>query len=268
MTAALRIVAPHETRTPVAPSTPSVPKGRESGIAPRFNPDPVALALSGVGLDLAELSVRVTSADERDPQSRDALRAAWTCWSESQRALLEEVGKDPSIPSDEFTRQDQWLTVRYGKECMGVAAFRWLDLDLPYFEEDSYFRVWPEDARRAIRAIGSKVCLVSNVAVARAWRGRFGAFNVKSLLVGLGIQHFNESDADLIVATMRNMRGMNKVTYHFGATPLVVGLTHPTYGEEIDLITVVKRPDEERFPHDLNGDLTRIVWRDQKEETS
>ena len=78
---------------------------------------------------------------------------------------------------------------------------------------------WSAEARDRILAEGGLACVCSNLTVASRWRGAVAGLSVKELLLGLSVERFLASDADVMLGTPRNDRNMNGLGYRLGATP-------------------------------------------------
>ena len=161
------------------------------------------------------------------------LGAAYQCWSEVWKQTFTELEGRSALPSDDFTRQDEVGALFHGYDCIALFFSRRLDLRSPLAQDDSYFSVWPKEAREAACARGSRVWVSSNITIHPSWR-KPANFSLSRLICALIIERFLISDADVLVGTMRNDRGMNTVTYGLGAKPLLRDVTH--HGVPVDLV--------------------------------
>jgi hypothetical protein len=177
---------------------------------------------------------------------------AYRCWSEVWRQTFLELDNQPSLPSDDFTRQDEVGALFHNYECIGLSFFRWVDLSSPLDRDDSYFAVWPEAARAAATKDGSRVCVSSSFTIAAPWRRASGC-SLKDVLVALIIERFLLSDADVLVGTVRNNRGVNLVVYRNGFQPIHHNAI--LHGVEVDL-TAFYRKSSVRTP---TGELDERV---------
>lgn len=159
--------------------------------------------------------------------------SAYQCWSEVWRETFAELEGRTELHSDDFTRQDEISALFHGYECIALFFSRKVDLSHPFSRDDSYFSVWPEAARAAACARGSRVWVSSNITIHRDWR-RPANCSLARLICALIIERFLISDADVLVGTMRNDRRMNTVTYELGAKPLAENVIH--HGVPVDLV--------------------------------
>jgi hypothetical protein len=176
------------------------------------------------------------------------LGSAYQCWSDVWKQTFAELEGRSGLPSDDFTRQDEIGTLFHGYECVALFFSRRVDLSSPLAQDDSYFSVWPKEARQAACARGSRVWVSSNITIHPNWR-KPANLSLSRLLCALIIERFLLSDADVLVGTMRNDRSMNTVTYGLGAQPLVRNVIH--HGVPVDLVAFyrqdcVRQPLDER----------------------
>lgn len=198
-----------------------------------------------------------------DPRStavtdRSKLVDAYRCWRTVWGQTLKEVDGVAQVFGDDFTRQDEVGALFYQGSCIGLTAYRWVDLSLPQSQEDSYFKPWPASALEAVLSEGTRICIGSNLTVLSSWRGGAKGFTVKEILMILAVKRFLASDADTMVGTMRNDRGMNELVYRLGAVPLRRKISY--HGEENDLVTFSRRAMAPMKPHPPAAALAARLW--------
>jgi hypothetical protein len=203
-------------------------------------------------VDADALSYHLLRPKSAGPADLPLLCEAYRCWSEVWRQTFLELDNQPSLPSDDFTRQDEVGALFHNYECIGLSFFRWVDLSSPLARDDSYFAVWPEAARAAATKDGSRVCVSSSFTIAAPWRRASGC-SLKDVLVALIIERFLLSDADVLLGTVRNNRGVNLVVYRNGFQPLHHNAI--LHGVEVDL-TAFYRKSSVRTP---TGELDEQV---------
>jgi hypothetical protein len=182
----------------------------------------------------------------RDPGPADLalLGEAYQCWSDVWSQTFEELDNTKNLRSDDFTRQDEIAALFHEWECIGIASLRWIDVKNPIYKDDSYFAVWSNSTIDAAMAHGSRICIVSSFVVAVPWRRARGG-RVRDLLGALMVERFLQSEADTLVATVRNDHGMNALCYELGFVPLARDVAH--HGVPVDLVafhreTCARRP--------------------------
>jgi hypothetical protein len=189
---------------------------------------------------------------------------AYECWHRVWSETFRELDGTDNLFSDDFTRQDEIGALYQGNECIGVTGYRWINLEFPYFKDDSYFRAWPREILESIAATTPRVCVGSNLAVAPEWRGARHGFRVGDLLLALHVRRFHETNpelAQIMLGTMRNNRGMNALSYRLGATPIVEGAIH--HGVEVDLVIFRRQATDWAR---LSGGIPIQIWRESAKE--
>ena len=179
------------------------------------------------------LSYQILRPRDAGPADLPLLGEAYELWSEVWRQTLLEQDGLTDVWSDDFTRQDEIGALFHQSECIGMTAYRWIDLSSPIHKDDSYFRAWPAAAKDAACAHGTRVCVGSNLTVAPAWRTAVGQ-SAKVLLMALAVDRFRQSQADVMVGTMRNDRGMDDLGYRLGFRPLAHDVFF--HGRNVDLV--------------------------------
>lgn len=82
----------------------------------------------------------------------------------------------------------------------------------------------------------TRICIGSNLAMAPEFRGTVDGVEVSEMLLGLAVRRFHESDAQVMVGTMRNDRRMNDLSYRLGTRPLLQVATHHNVDVDVDLV--------------------------------
>ena len=77
------------------------------------------------------------------------LGSAYECWSQVWKQTFTELEGRSVLHSDDFTRQDEIGALFHGYECIALFFSRQVDLSNPLAHDDSYFSVWPREAREA-----------------------------------------------------------------------------------------------------------------------
>jgi len=173
---------------------------------------------------------------EEDERLR--LMAAYQCWYRVWSQTFRELDNSETLFSDDFSRQDEIGALFLDEACLGLSGFRWVDLSLPITRHDSYFRAWPAHVLAQVAATTPRVCVGSNLAVAPEWRGVRSPARVSEVLLTNAVRRFHNSDAQLMLGTMRNDKGMHVLSYRLGARPLARGLTF--HNVNVDLIAFTR----------------------------
>jgi len=185
---------------------------------------------------------------------------AFSCWRAVWGQTLLELDGAARVFSDDFARQHELGSLFYAGRCVGLSGYRWVDLTRTANREDSYFKVWPESLLGHIAARSALVCVGSNLTVLPHWRGANAGYSVKEILMTLAVKRFLASNADVMVGTMRNDRGMNGLVYRLGARPVLQSIAH--HGVQVDLVTFDRFALGPIEPQPTVDVLTQRLWRE------
>ncbi|HEX8954324.1 MAG TPA: hypothetical protein VF945_20865 [Polyangia bacterium] len=172
-----------------------------------------------------------------DGAERRRMFRAHLCWQDTWSAMLRDLDGAELRFSDDFSRQDEIGALFCGDECVGLSGYRFVDLSLPWLQRDSYFAPWPAPLVEQIAAATPRVCVGSNLVVAPSWRGALTPMRVSEMLLALAVQRFTESDAQIMLGTMRNDRRMNHISYRMGAMPLRTNVMHHHVAVDLVMFT-------------------------------
>jgi hypothetical protein len=209
-------------------------------------------------IDPSNFAYDLLSPRSTSEASREKLMDAYRCWRGVWAQTLMEVDGAPDVFGDDFTRQDELGALFYQGSCIGLTGYRWVDLSMPQCQDDSYFRAWPKSALGSVVEGGKRVCIGSNLTVLPNWRGAAQGISVKEVLMLLAVRRFLASDADTMVGTMRNDRGMNGLVYRLGAVPVLQNVA--LHGVRNDLVTFSRRAMGPIEPHPAVAALAAHVW--------
>jgi hypothetical protein len=179
-----------------------------------------------------ELSYHLLSPKNAGPADVLLLGEAYRCWGEVWKDAFRELDNLQDLRSDDFSRQDEVGALFHGYECIGLSFFRWADLQSPVVRADSYFAPWPATAIDKAAVHGTSGCISSYFTIAAPWRRASGC-SLKDVLVSLIIERFLVSDADVLVGTLRNNRGINSMCYRNGFQSIEKDLVF--HGVDVDL---------------------------------
>ncbi len=193
----------------------------ESAVVPRPVVDPELLAY------------HLLRPRDARPADIPLLGEAFRCWSQVWQSTFYELEKATYLPSDDFTRQDEIGALFHDWECIATTSYRWIDFANPIYHRDSYFAAWSEEALRSAGSYGTRICISSSFTIAEGWRRATG-FPIKELLGALVVDRFLLSDAATLVGTMRNDRGMSRLTSRLGFRTIAADAIH--HGVSVDLV--------------------------------
>lgn len=165
---------------------------------------------------------------------------AFRLWKEVWAETFLELDGDDLVFSDDYCRQDLVGALFRGERCVALGFFHSVDFRLPTARQDSYFKVWTDEAVRKLLRDGPRILVGSNITVDACFRGKLeDGTRLKNLLVGLMARTFIESGHDAMAGTMRCDRGMQRAAHEFGAEPLQSGVLH--HGVEVELISFYRK---------------------------
>lgn len=160
------------------------------------------------------------------------------------------------LTTDEFTRQDHILAIFYHGECAALLLFSDMDFDDASARRDSYFSDWPETAIQGLCAHGKRISKLSQFTVAEKFR-RTGPAELentpwKYILMGMMNKYCLANSKCSMSGKMRVNRGMEKLAYAFGATPLLQNQEYliGTERAQVDLVAFFQ--NEVRIAYDQN----------------
>jgi hypothetical protein len=167
--------------------------------------------------------------DPSNVHSRD-LTAAYELWLTVWQKTFKELGKSSLIPSDDFSRQDEIVALFDGPTCAALSFGRIVDMDSSIARHDSYFDAWLFADTVHLKQTGSLVYISSYFTVAEEYRGSAAKHELMRAL----IRQFECSRADVLAATTRNARGVNKLVARYGFETIRTGAV--MHGADVDLM--------------------------------
>lgn len=197
-----------------------------------------------------EFKVEIFDCRNLDDRRSPAFRATYEAWKEIWSEEYRLLGKG-DLHSDNFTRQDQILSITVDGQVAAISFYQESDLSTPMGQDDSWFADWPKELMDRLGTRDQRILVGSAFTVTKAFRGqKILGISVKDLLAAALTHHLIEyMDYEYMVGSMRNNRGTNKTVYKLGVTPLE---TVEVNGEPTDLVVfeVSKLPplaDEVKF---------------------
>lgn len=182
---------------------------------------------------MQQLGLTTTILDPSNVHSRD-LTAAYYVWLTVWQKTFKELGKSPRFPSDDFSRQDEIVALFDAEgDCAALSFGRIVDLDSSIARHDSYFDAWNvDDIVHLTRRASPLVYISSYFTVAEAYRGT----DTKDQLMRAIIRQFECSRADVLAATTRNDRGVDKLVARYGFETIRARAGAVLHGADVDLM--------------------------------
>lgn len=146
--------------------------------------------------------------------------------------------KEGMIYSDEFTRQDEILTLFYKGECVGCVFMKSADFHESCARDDSYFKVWNDLAIQKLIRKGKNILVCCNFTVAKQFRRTQDGIRWKDVLATMAVKRLEYSDFDAMTGTMRRSKGMHTTTLKVGAQMVQENVDYFICGinEPVDLV--------------------------------
>ncbi len=161
-------------------------------------------------------------------------------WRKVWAATFQELDGNSAVYSDDFCRQSRVGAIFLRDRCVALGLYHFVDFGVATARDDSYFKVWSDEAIAKLVTEGPRILVGSNITVDPEMRGDLGGgIFLKNLLTGLMTKGFLDSGYDAMAGTMRKNRGMHQSAYQFGASPLQSGVMH--HGVEVDLVAFYRR---------------------------
>lgn len=148
-------------------------------------------------------------------------------WHETwDKTYREDFNSLRRLFSDEFTRQDDILVLFYKGECAALSFFTDVNMNDEAAQKDSYFKSWPIEAIEKLCSKGSNLVICTQFTVNEKFRQQTlstssGFMSWKVLLSGMIAKYYMASEKDAMSGILRITKGMDKLTYTYGATPII-----------------------------------------------
>lgn len=199
--------------------------------------------ISNTELELDKLQFIIQDCRPQFLKNWENYLKTYKCWKEVWSHAYQELGVDPVQNSDSFTKHDEVNALFYKGQCAGLITFKWIDLNNPVEWEDSYFAIWPDEAKIRLLAHGNKIILATYLTVHFDFRRNAYGISWKDLLIALIIKRLKNSNYDAMVAAPRITKSSQIATYRHGAEALSKDVKYPIPNETVDLIIWDKKND-------------------------
>ncbi len=167
--------------------------------------------------------------------------AAYDCWKKVWIEAFRGLGISKPFVSDEFTRQEEILTIFYGQQCVGMMFFRIVDLSIYAYQNDTYFKLWTLQDLKNLAEHGPLIAVMSNMTISTDWRKTSYDLSMKDLVVYYTCQRFKDSQTHGMATFTRNSKNVNKLAERFGG--ICIRSNIENYGPR-DLVNLFKFTQE------------------------
>ncbi len=183
---------------------------------------------------------------------------AYDCWREVWKECLIQETTKKSFYSDDFTRQDEIMSLFYDGQCTGLVFLRWVHMNETPLREDSFFKLWPEEAIAKLCVRGPHVVVNSNFSVHQNFRRNAMGISWKNLIACLSHKRFLHSGQDAMAGQLRVSKGMPKAGAATGVTLLMPGQPTVFVGDSVDLIAIYQGSPINKMP--ILWDIVEETW--------
>jgi hypothetical protein len=180
---------------------------------------------------LEKLKLFVMSGRSYQGPLREKYQKTYDLWEMVWLQTFKEIAGTSDLASDNFTRQDEILSLFWEDQCCAMVCHRLVDLSVKAFERDSYFRFWgwSEEAMAKLKAQGPRVALGSQITIHPDFRKMQLGGQVKEVIIGLSLRSFQDRNMDAVAGMMRNDKGLDRLFYESGAFPIVKQVTSKNF---------------------------------------
>lgn len=188
-------------------------------------------------------------------------------WHETwEQTYTQDFHSTKKLASDDFTRQDEIMAIFYDNKCAALCFFSSVDMKDRTSVLDSYFQCWPNSAISGLTAEGNNILVCSQFTVCEGFR-KTGAIELentpwKIILIALLSKYFLESNTNAMTGNTRVNKGVEKLTYQFGAIPLVERMEYQAGADTtyVDLVTFFKNNVYQAYYHFAYAPLLDKIW--------
>lgn len=192
-------------------------------------------------------------------ENENDLRIAYSLWKEVwDHACKEEMNCDPLF-SDVFTRQSHVAVLFHLNEPVVLTTLNLLDLNLRMDQDDSYFKVWPAIAVKALKQEANTIYSCGNLALNFNYRKGSLGISGKDLIFAILVHHLKYSKADAMVAAVRLEKGMEKAAYRTGAKAIAKDLPYSIPGQRVDLVSWHRNLNVNKLDPEVQ-ELAKWIW--------
>jgi hypothetical protein len=165
------------------------------------------------------------------------LSSAYSLWKEVWDFACRQEMMIDAMSSDVFTRQSHLAVLFHKEEPVVLTTLNFLKLNLRMDTDDSYFKVWPQEAMKILKEEASIIYTCGNLALNFNFRRGAIGVSAKDLIFAILVHFLKYSSADAMVAAVRLEKGMEKAAYRTGAHPIYTNLPYSIPGQRVDLVS-------------------------------
>lgn len=180
-------------------------------------------------------------------------------WKKVWGQTFFELDGAKNIFSDDFSRQDEMISLNYKERSVALIMHRYCDFSKKHYFDDSYFKIWSAQALEKLLIQGERIVIGSQITIDPEFRKtNFLEAPVKELIVYKSLSHLKAqaNSIDAITGVMRADKGMNNLFYKSSAMCLDAGLEY--HNVAVDLMAFYPRRNEIIIPKNIELLLAQI----------
>ena len=190
-------------------------------------------------IETKKMQLYILSGETAPAAFRDAHEKTYALWEKVWCQTYKEIDGTEHVPSDNFIRQHEILSLFFEGECCALVCHRYVDLSLKSAMKDSYFNPWSQESMEKLKSQGPNVALGSQITIHPDFRKTKLGGHVKELTTYLSLRQLMERKVDAISGMMRVDKGMNKLFYDSGAHPVATEVVYRNF--QLDLVAFFPR---------------------------
>jgi len=202
-----------------------------------------------------DLRCRIFSAPLRGRKDRD-LHSVYALWTDVWSRTLAEIDPNTILVSDKFSSQDEVVSLFIGDDPVAAGTLKVLDLKHDIDRRDSFFEPLPQDFSDRLLRSHARIMVGGYLTIASSARGFQSGLPTTEVLVGLMVRRFQESGADVLVATMRSDIPAYATAVQLGAR---IAATTEMHNVPVVVITAMKSAINSN-PNALVDQLIDELW--------
>ena len=207
-------------------------------------------------MEIAKLRLVCLQGAKFTERDFDDYSGAYQLWKNVWSKTFAELEGARHLNSDDFTRQDEILALFSDETCVALVCQRYFDPRNPAIWDDSYFRPWTPEARRAL-CRGPRLVIGNQITIHSNYRGRSGGVSLKDLILSCFLVYHDRRGVDAITGTMRADKGMHGLAYDCGAQALERGVIF--HNVPVDIVAFFPKTSPIRVPAELELLTLRLL---------
>ena len=193
-------------------------------------------------------------------QNIEMYNKTYRLWQNVWNQTFNELNEDKRVDGDQFYLLDEFCTIAFQGQPIAMIALKWLDLSLQPSSDNSYFRTFPETTNDVLAKLNfKKLMAMGNLVVHPEWRRQSlsSGVSLSEIVIGLALERFKYSTFESVICYTRNNRGINKIIYRYGGTPLWENIIR--HNVEVD-VAIIPKAEVCQNPTPQVDHLVKRLW--------